>query len=157
MVRSILAGWVCILWGMWLGGLGALFLFAMRLFAVDRDLAVRAAPTIFLVFEKYQLLLAVLALVATAALRIITRSVRVTVVFWLLAAAAVAAAVEPVAITSRMQQLRQAGRVASPQFQQLHRAATILYSTETLILLAAGFVLPWSLTKPRMDMRGSDQ
>jgi len=157
MVRSILAEWVCILWGMWLGGLGTLFLFGMRLFAVDRDLATRAAPTIFLVFEKYQLLLAVLALVATVGLRIITRSVRVTVLFWLLAAAAMLAAIEPIAITSRMQQLRQAGRAASPQFQQLHRSATLVYATETLILLAAGFALPWAMTKPRMYMRGSEQ
>jgi len=142
---------------MWLGGLGALILFAMRLFAADRDLAARAAPTMFLVFEKYQLLVAVLALVATVGLRIVARSVRVTVLFWLLAAAAVLAAIEPIAISSHMQQLRQSGRTASPQFQQLHRTATFVYATETLILLAAGFALPWAITKPRMDMRGSEQ
>jgi len=147
-IRSILAGWVCIAWALWLGGLGAIFLFVTRLFLVDNDLGVRAAPVLFLVFERYQLLVAGLALIGTALLRIVLRSSGATILFWLLGAAAVLAALEPIAITSRLEQLRTTGRTNTPQFEHLHQDATIVYSTETLILLAAGFALPGAI-RPR--------
>ena len=141
-IRSILAGWVCIAWALWLGGLGAIFLFVTRLFQVDHDLGAQAAPVLFLVFERYQLMVAALALIGTALLRISFRSSRATILFWMLGAAAALAALEPIAITSHLEQLRIAGQMHSAQFQRLHQTAGVVYTTETLILLAAGFALP---------------
>ena len=74
--------------GIWFGGSGALFLFVTRLFNQDRPTALKAAPILFLVFERYQLLLAAAALVGTVVWRIVGASARVTVLFGLLAAAA---------------------------------------------------------------------
>src|SRR5271155_2194217 len=105
MLRNLAACLVCIAWALWFGGLGALFLFATRLFNQDRQTALKAAPILFLVFERYQLLLAAAALVGTVAWRILGASVRVTVLFALLAAATVPAALSPILITSRLEQL----------------------------------------------------
>jgi len=145
MLRRIAASLVCIAWALWLGGLGALFLFVTDLFANDRPTALKAAPQMFLVFERYQILLAAAALMGAVAWRVLAGSIRVTVLFFLLAAATVPAALGPMLVTSRMEQLRQQGQSASPEFRKLHGISMIVYSGQTLILLAAGLTLPWAM------------
>jgi hypothetical protein len=148
MIRSILSAWVCIFWALWLGGLGALFLIAIQLFSTDRDLGIQAAPIIFQVFEKYQILLAAAALIATAAWRIASGSIRVTVLFCFLALAAAAAALEPLALTRPMERLRLTGQTDSPQFKKLHGESMAVYLGETVVLLIGGFFLPWAMQPP---------
>jgi hypothetical protein len=145
MLRKLAACLVCIAWALWFGGLGALFLFVTRMFNVDRPIALKAAPIMFLVFERYQLPLAAAALVGTVCWRILGASARVTVLFALLAAATVPAALSPMLITSKMEQLRLQGQSSSEQFKKLHGISMIVYSGQTLILLAAGLTLPWTL------------
>jgi Domain of unknown function (DUF4149) len=145
MLRKLAASLACIAWGLWFGGFGALFLFASRLFAEDRPTALRAAPIIFLSFERYQLFLATAALLATVVWRILGAGARVTLLFSLLAVATVPAALGPIFITSRMEQLRQQGQSASPQFMKLHGISMMTYTGQTIILLAAGLSLPWIL------------
>jgi hypothetical protein len=128
---------------MWFGGLVSLFLFVTRLFAEDRPTALLAAPRMFLAFERYQLLLAMAALLGAFVWRVLAKSVRVTVLFWMLAAASVPAALGPVFLTSRMEQLRVRGESSSPEFKRLHGESMIVYLGETLILFAAGLTLPW--------------
>jgi hypothetical protein len=139
------ASLVCIAWALWLGGLGALFLFVTDLFAKDRPTALKAAPQMFLVFERYQILLAAAALMGVVAWRILAGSIRVTVLFILLSAATVPTALGPMFITSRMEQLRQQGQSSSPEFRKLHGISMIVYTGQTLILLAAGLTLPWAM------------
>jgi hypothetical protein len=145
MLRNTAAALVCIAWGMWFGGLAALFLFVTLLFGADRDTALKAAPRMFLAFEKYQLILAAAALIGTAAWRVLAPSIRVTVVFWMLALAALPAALGPILITRPLEQLRLRGESSSPEFKKLHGESMIVYSGETLILLAAGLTLPWAM------------
>jgi hypothetical protein len=145
MLRRIAAGLVCIAWALWFGGLGSLFLLVTRLFAEDRDTALKAAPRMFLVFERYQLLLAAAALVGAVAWRVLAKSVRVTVLFWMLAVAALPAALGPILITAHMEQLRLRGESSSPEFKKLHGESMIVYCAETLILLVAGLTLPWAM------------
>jgi hypothetical protein len=145
MIRRTAAGLVCLAWGLWFGGLGSLFLFATRLFSEDRDTALKAAPIMFLNFEKYQILLAAAALLGVMAWRILAKSLRVTILFWLIGAASVPAALGPMFITNRMEELRRAGQSSSEEFKKLHGASMILYSGETLILLIAGLALPWAM------------
>jgi hypothetical protein len=145
MLQKLAASLVCIAWGLWFGGLGALFLFVTRLFSQDRPTALTAAPMMFLVFERYQLLLAAAALVGTVCWRIMGGSIRVTVLFSLLAVATVPAALSPMLITSRMERLRVEGQSSSAEFKKLHGISMIAYSGETLILLAAGLTLPWAM------------
>jgi hypothetical protein len=120
-------------------------LIAIQLFAVDRDLAIRAAPIIFLVFERYQILLGVAGLLCAAGWRFVSGSTRVNVVFAFLAVAAIAAAVQPIAITKPMEQLRLSGRTDSPEFKKLHGESMAVYSGEALVLLLGGFALPWAM------------
>ncbi|MGD0767921.1 MAG: hypothetical protein ABSB42_06960 [Tepidisphaeraceae bacterium] len=145
MLQKIAASLVCIAWALWFGGLGALFLFVTDLFAKDRPTALTAAPQMFLVFERYQILLAAAALLGVVAWRILAGSIRVTVLFVMLAAATIPAALGPMLLTSRMEQLRQQGQSSSPEFRKLHGISMIVYSGQTLILLAAGLTLPWAM------------
>jgi hypothetical protein len=149
MLRTFASVLVCIAWGLWFGGLGALFLFATRLFAEDREVALKAAPILFLSFERYQLLLAAAALLGAVVWRILTGSIRATVIFSLLALATVPAALSPMLITSRMEALRTQGQSSSPEFKKLHGISMIVYSGETLILLAAGTALPWAMRQEK--------
>jgi hypothetical protein len=145
MLRGAAAGLVCIAWSLWFGGLGALYLFVIRLFGADREAALRAAPLMFLVFEKYQIVLAAAALLGTVAWRVLAKSQRVAVLFWLLAIATVPAALGPMLITQRMEQLRLNGQTESAEFRKLHGRSMIVYAGETLVLLAAGLTLPWAM------------
>jgi hypothetical protein len=145
MLRRIASGLVCIAWGLWFGGLGSLFLFVTRLFAEDRPTALQAAPRMFLAFERYQLLLAMAALLGAVVWRVLAGSVRVTVLFWMLAVASVPTAIGPMFLTSRMEQLRVRGESSSPEFKKLHGESMIVYCAETLVLLAAGLTLPWAM------------
>jgi hypothetical protein len=148
MLRKTAAALVCITWALWFGGLAALFLFVTRLFAVDRDLAKQAAPQLFGVFEKYQILLAAVALLSAAVWRMISGSIRATALFWLLGIASVAAALGPVLITGKMNALISRNQSDTPEFRKLHGQSMMIYSGETLVLLAAGIMLPWALQGP---------
>jgi len=145
MLRKIAASLVCIAWALWFGGLGALFLFVTDLFAKDRPTALNAAPQMFLVFERYQILLAAAALLGVVAWRILAGSIRVTVLFIMLASATLPAALGPMFVTSRLEQLRRQGQSSSPEFRKLHGISMIVYTGQTLILLAAGLTLPWAM------------
>jgi hypothetical protein len=145
MIRSILAAWVCVAWGLWLGGLGALFLFVTQLFRANHDLAAQSAPILFLTFEKYQLLLAMALMLGMALWRICGQTRRLAILFWIFALASMAAALEPMAVTRRLEILRATGQTASPEFQKWHRVAGIVYSTETLVLLAGGLLIPGAI------------
>jgi len=145
MLRRIAAALVCLAWALWFGGLASLFLLVTRLFAEDRQTALQAAPRMFLAFERYQLLLAMAALLGAAAWRVLAKSLRVTVLFWMLAAASLPAAIGPMLLTGPMEQLRLHGQSSSPQFKKLHGESMIVYCAETLVLLAAGLTLPWAM------------
>src|SRR5271155_1310849 len=81
-----------IAWSLWLGGLVLLFVVVQMLFNVEpRETFIEVAPRIFLAFERYQLLLAGLALLGTFGWRIANPSGGITAVFTLLSAATVAA------------------------------------------------------------------
>jgi hypothetical protein len=145
MLRKMAAGLVCLSWGLWFGGLGALFLFVADLFGRDRPTALVAAPEMFLVWERYQLVVAAAGLVGAVAWRVLSGSVRVTVIFSLLAVAAVPAALGPIFVTSRMEQLRQQGLSSGEEFKKLHGISMMVYSGEVLVLLGAGVALPWAM------------
>ncbi len=130
---------------MWFGGLAALFLFVTQLFAVDRAMAKQAAPQLFHVFEKYQILLAAVALLGTLAWRVISGSARTTMLFCLLGVASLAAACGPILTSTRMNQLIAQDQSDTPEFRKLHGESMMIYSSELLLLLAAGLMLPWTL------------
>src|SRR4051812_10471250 len=105
-MRSILGIVTALAWGLWLGGLVALFIFVLVLFRQDKALAVEAAPRMFAAFEHYQLLLAAVAVIVTGVWRMIDRRAVLAWLFALFALATIGAVIEPVFITGPMQRLR---------------------------------------------------
>jgi hypothetical protein len=132
---------VTLAWGLWFGGLMMLFFAVGHLFRVNRPTAVIAAPEIFIVFERYQILLAAVALLTSAIWRLTTPRAALTVLFFLFALASVGTVVETAAIAPRMHAIRRAGESSGPDFRRLHGYSMIVYTAQTAMLLAAGFVL----------------
>jgi hypothetical protein len=131
---------------LWFGGMIFLFLAVQTLFrAFPRaasDVAPRTAPALFNVFEKYQLVLAAVALVSAFAWYVTTRSKRVMVLFALLALAATGAAVSTALITPQMEQLRAAGQSSSSRFRTLHARSMQCYVAQAALLLVSVLMLP---------------
>jgi hypothetical protein len=139
-----------IAWGLWFGGMGALFLFVSYLFVTDRKMAIVVAPKMFAVFETYQLFVAAVALVGAAVWRLLSPGrAAITFIFVMLALSAVATIASALAVRPPMERMRIEGQASTPQFEQLHKISERLYSAQMLVLLAAGVVIPIALSPPR--------
>jgi hypothetical protein len=167
---------VVLSWGLWVGGLAALFIFVLTLFhgtapatedlpvtaqmAAKRDIAVQAAPQLFLAYQKYHLILAAIALVATVAWRIVSPSKLVLVNFILLAVAACCGVAVAIWIMGPMQTLREHGLSGSDQFKRLHGQSMMLFTAQAAMLLVSGIVLPLAIAsdarRDRQTARGTD-
>ncbi|MGE5611994.1 MAG: hypothetical protein ACM359_22295 [Bacillota bacterium] len=141
-MKRLLSIVLCLAWALWLGGLMALFVFVQTLFARSRPLAVQAAPVLFLAFERYELIVGALALVAAIGWRIRVRSRSLTLLLTLLVLAAVGAIVSSITITGPMEQLRAIGQSGSAEFKRLHGYSMMVYVTQTVLLVIAGVMLP---------------
>jgi hypothetical protein len=149
-MQRVISCLVAIVWGLWLGGLGALFLAVGALFKTfeDRRLAGTAASGVFRLFERYQLLLAAAGLVLIVAWRVLGGAPRLkTALFGLLALATVLAVSSTLYITPRIEAMRQEGTITGRQFQQLHGVSSILYTSEAALLLIGGFLLPSAIVR----------
>src|SRR5216117_1386248 len=136
---------VVLVWSLWFGGLIALFVFVTTLFHNDREIAVQAAPQLFVAFQKYHLILASIALVAVVAWRIVSRSKLVLVIFILLGLAACCGVAVAIWIVGPMEVLREHGFSGSAQFKRLHGLSMMLYTAQALLLLISGIVLPFAI------------
>jgi hypothetical protein len=148
-MRRVAAIVAVLTWALWFGGLMALFIFVQTLFREDRSIALEAAPRMFSLFEKYQLALAAAALIATLVWRIVVRRAIISAIFFLFAVATLGAVAGPVFISGEMQKLRAAGQSSGARFHKLHGQSMIIYVSETVVLLAAGVLLPIALTENR--------
>jgi MFS superfamily sulfate permease-like transporter len=122
-------------WALWFGGAVAILIFVQRLFHFDRNIAIVAAPQLFLTFEKYQLVLAAVALAALFARK------RLSALLPLILAATVMATLSAVAVTPRINRLRIAGETSSAAFRALHGLSMIIYLVEVVLLLVVGLLL----------------
>lgn len=134
-------------WALWLGGLAGLFIIVPALFAKSRELANAAGPVIFVAFERYQLILAALAVGATFGWRLTTPAPALTAMLALLVLAALGAGLSTFLVTAKMETLRLAGQAGSPPFMRLHGYSMMLYSVQALLLLGYGVLLPFVLGK----------
>src|SRR5689334_22589040 len=71
--RYILLMFLTISLALWLGGQATLVLLIVTLFVKDRPTAVHAGPLMFHVFERYQLIVAAVAILSALSLLLITR------------------------------------------------------------------------------------
>jgi len=123
-----------IAWGLWLGGLIALFMFVLTLFHNNHDLAVQTAPQLFHVFEIYQLVLAPIAVISS----LLRRQNAMVILF---ALASIGAVVSTALITPRITAMNLAGQTHTPEFGKLHGESMMIYMTNAGLVLAAGIVM----------------
>ncbi|HTW94739.1 MAG TPA: hypothetical protein VMD30_08105 [Tepidisphaeraceae bacterium] len=145
-MKTIFSTLSCLAWGLWFGGLVALFIFVTTLFQWNHDMAVQTAPRLFAVFEPYQVIVAAVTLLSTIAWRWTARRGLISVIF-LLALATAGAILSPVFLSPRMHELIAAGQLGSPQWWRLHGESMIVYCFDTVCLLLVGLLLPISLRR----------
>jgi hypothetical protein len=109
---------------------------------------------VFATFEVYQLVLAAVAVVATFGWWLMTRSRWVVALFVPTGLAVLAAVASMTLVTPKMEALRLRGESGTPAFRALHGRSMMLYSSEAVILLAVGLVLPGAI---RATTRAADQ
>jgi hypothetical protein len=150
-MRSLISSLFVIVWGLWFGGMIMLFIAVMRMFAVDpsRELAIRANPVLFHVFERYQLVLAGIALVLIFAWILLRRSGVKIAMFVVLVIASLAASVSSVWITPRIDRLQAEQRTRTPEFRRAHGQSMGVYTLSALMLLVSGMLLPVAIRTDR--------
>jgi hypothetical protein len=147
-MRRFLSILVSLTTSLWLGGLVMLFIAVPTLFqtfAAARPVAGNAAAGIFHAFERYQLILAAIGLIATFGWRVTARkrtAMLKTVCFTLLSLATVAAAGSTLFVTPKIDAMRLRGETYGPAFGRLHGISMSLYVAESVLLLIAGLLLP---------------
>ena len=114
---------VCLVWGLWFGGLIGVFIAVTTLFHIyaEKLLAATGAAGIFHAFEKYQLILAGIGLTATVIWRMLpwgkpSAPGLKTAFFVLLALSTIAAACSKLYITPQIDEMREARTTSGPEF-----------------------------------------
>ncbi|MFI5379597.1 MAG: DUF4149 domain-containing protein [Tepidisphaerales bacterium] len=136
-------------WGLWLGGLVTVFFIITLLFAADKTLAVQVGPRVFPAFERFQLVLGAVVLLACFFLRLSTKSRFWTLLFALLIVAVLPAIASPLLVTPKLMHLWEQNLSYNTEFKKLHGYSMMLYTATTIMLTLAGMVLPWGLTRAK--------
>jgi hypothetical protein len=141
-MRHLISTLVTLTWALWFGALIALFVFVQTLFSNDRDIAVEAAPQLFMAFQKYHLILASIALMCAVAWRISAPSKPALAIFILLGLAACCGVAVSLWIIGPMNALRESGLGGSDEFKRLHGRSMLLFFGQAFFLLISGCLLP---------------
>ncbi len=132
-------------WALWFGGMVFLFVALGSVFTtpgLDRETAGTVAAGLFPKFERMQLAFAAVCLVGTFGWWLASRARVKLVLFTLFGLATVAAVVETMMITPRVERMRVAGLRGTPEFDRMHTVSSRVYSAGAAALLLAGIVLP---------------
>ncbi|MCC7351005.1 MAG: DUF4149 domain-containing protein [Phycisphaerales bacterium] len=141
-MKTALAIVISLVWALWFGGLMTIFISVQSLFNHSRDLAVQANPVLFASFERYQLILAAIALLSTFAWILSHPSRWKSVLFILFALAALGAVISSAWITPRINELQAQHLTATPEFRKAHGQSMMIYTATAALLLIAGLILP---------------
>ncbi|MDB5326781.1 MAG: hypothetical protein JWM57_2350 [Phycisphaerales bacterium] len=140
---------VTITLGLWLGGLVALILFVSTLFIKARAAAIDAAPVLFHAFERYQLILAAVALLTLVIWRWVGRSKTKT---WSLAATLIATGLAAVQIGYITPKIEAARNVDHATFDKFHHLASTNYTVLSVFVLIA-LILAITATRRELLLR----
>lgn len=156
MMHRLLSTFVVLAWGLWFGAIVMVFVAVTSLFTTFADqttVAGKAAAGIFRRFEVVQLGAAAVAVVGAVALRVRGRGTwAATGLVGLLSLATVGAIASTFVLTPRIDALRKQGvPSASADFKSLHRTSSAVYSSQAVLLLAAGVLLPGVIVRSRAD------
>jgi hypothetical protein len=149
-MRYIAATLLVISSGLWLGGLVALAMFAPAMFkALDPDRATAGVATsaMFVLFARYQLILAAAALLAAFLAYVVERRAILMVLFALLALGAIGASINSFLYVPRMEELRRAGEATGDAFKTMHVQVRWLYTAIMLSVLGGMLLIPASFAR----------
>jgi hypothetical protein len=146
-MKTFLQILVQLTWALWFGGLIALFIFVTRLFSIDRPVAVQAAPRMFHAFEMYQLALAAVAIASGVLWSRAAKGGSATLITVLFCMATVGSIVSPLYLTPQLMELQRRGESHTARFGELHGESMMVYMGDSVLLLAAGLVLPHAMKK----------
>jgi hypothetical protein len=147
---------IVLAWGLWFGGLMALFMAVSSVFATlapDRKAAGNITAPIFHRFEPYQLALAGVLVAAAVAAWVSARTRARAIVMGAALAAAVLAVVGTTVITPQIERARETGQTQTPEFRRAHGMSMALYSAELACLLVGGLALPGAMAIPARTKR----
>jgi hypothetical protein len=126
-------------WGLWFGGMIALFLFVMRLFITNRAIAVDAAPVLFRSFAIYQIIVGMITCSAATLLAIQTRKKSLAISAGLMLISLALSLVLKM-WTDEMMRLNRSLVSDVARFQTLHHNTTNLYTASAILLFIAGIM-----------------
>lgn len=139
-LRTLLLGWA-----LWLGGLVTLFMSVNTVFEVlkpDRQAAGNITAPIFGNFEKLGVYIAAITLVSALYLYVRRKTKSRLIALVLLLAATGISTGSSLLVTRKIEALRTASQTQTQEFKTLHGISMGLYSSVTLLLAAAGLVMP---------------
>lgn len=145
-MRTVLHSLLTLVWGLWFGGVLAIFVAVTAIFHAfpdDHTVAGQAAAHVFRAFNKYQLGLAAAALLATFVWCVLQQGKLKIGLFLLFALATFDACMITVYIAPKLELLQQQHLTNTPEFGRLHGFSMILYVAEAALLLISGLFLPW--------------
>lgn len=134
-MRNVIVYLLGVAIALWLGGLIALFMFVSTLFINDRATAVIAAPQLFRVFDRYQLIVAAVAIGCAIGWRFYSGSRLKNILLGLLLIAAGLAVVEFAWVAPNLNGSR---AVDTETFQRFHVISRWVYQSIALCVLVAG-------------------
>ncbi len=144
-MKTLFSTLLLLTWSLWFGGQMTLVICVTALFHHDKALGIQGAPYLFLAYEPYQMIVALIALASSASLLLLTRRRLQIWTTLLLFIAAIGAFASVAIITPRIMQLRAEDKIQTPEFDTLHHRATNVYSSEAVLLLLAGLLIPHAL------------
>jgi hypothetical protein len=148
MASSLLSLAPALFWSLWFGGTITLFVCVQALFTLSRPIAPDAASTLFLVFSRYQLVLAGLTLIFTVLMYAVRPSYKLLASFFLFALSSVLALYLAVLLIPQMEALREQYLSHSPEFARLHGISMALFTAQAVLVLIGGVLLGLCLCNP---------
>jgi hypothetical protein len=150
-MHRLLSTVLVLAWGLWFGAIVMVFVTVTSLFATfaeQRATAGAAAAGVFRRFDVLQLVAGTLALLASIGLRSRARTRRPVALPVTVILAALVALASALLVTPRIDALRRAGEPSSSeQFRRLHGTSSALYTTQAVLLLTGGLLLPGYLKR----------
>jgi len=108
-------------------------------------------------FERYQLVLAAVALTSSVVWRVLSKNLLVNWLFLLLCLSSLGAISSPFYFSKQLEVLRQEGKTKSPQFDALHKKSTWVYETEATLLLIGAVPLFMALRRGNVSAVGATE
>ena len=153
-MRYVLNVLLASVWAIWLGGLVGTFIFGGVFFLdLKPEIAGPAANTMFHVFGKVELVLALASLGLAGGLVVYYPSKPLLLMLMTLVAAGAMAVTTTFGFLPVMDSLRSQGKTHSVQFEKFHHRSQNVMGTEAVILLISGALGVTTISRPLQDRR----